>query len=293
MRKPLTRSYFFALRPHQWLKNGLIALPAIAAHSTTHHSLINVLIALMSFSLGASCNYLINDIIDLPHDRAHLEKRHRPIASGLLPTSHAVVLIGLLAAFSVALASMLPTRFIAVLIAYFTLSIAYSLYLKKKLMIDVVLLAALYGIRVVAGGAATGITLSDWLVAFCFFIFFSLALMKRAAELVRLPPNSTEEIAGRSYRGEDRQTITALMAASGFVAVLVLALYITSPAVATLYRNPHLLWGICIVLIYWLGRAFILTDRGEMRLDPVLFAATDRVSLLVGGLVIAIFVVAI
>jgi hypothetical protein len=144
-----------------------------------------------------------------------------------------------------------------------------------------------------AGGAATGIALSDWLVGFCFFIFLSLALVKRMAEIIALAPNSVGNIKGRGYRSEDRQTIIALTAASGFVAVLVLALYITSPEVTTLYRNPKLLWGVCIILVYWLGRAFVLTERGEMRLDPVVFAAMDRISLLAGSVIVGVFLLAL
>jgi len=170
---------------------------------------------------------------------------------------------------------------------------SYSLYLKRKLMIDVVALAALYGIRVLAGSVATGVVLSHWLAGFCFFIFLSLALMKRTTEIILLPASSEDKIKGRGYRRADFPTINALTAASGFVAVLVLALYINSPEVKVLYHRPDLLWGICIILVYWLGRAFFLTGRGEMRQDPVIFAATDWRSLLAGILVVAIFLVAL
>jgi 4-hydroxybenzoate polyprenyltransferase/phosphoserine phosphatase len=285
--------YLLALRPHQWLKNGLIALPAVAAHDFSISGLVTVLIAFASFSLGASSIYLVNDILDLPHDRAHPEKRHRSIAAGKVPLSHAVFLFGVVAALSIALALMLPLAFMLILIAYFGLSTIYSLHLKRKLMVDVVALAALYGARVLAGGAATGIVLSHWLVGFCFFIFLSLALVKRMAEIVALAPTSVGNVKGRGYRNEDRQTIVALSAASGFVAVLVLALYINSPEVTALYRNPDLLWGICIILVYWLGRVYFLTGRGEMHQDPVIFAATDRISLLAGVLVVAVLLVAL
>jgi 4-hydroxybenzoate polyprenyltransferase len=180
-----------------------------------------------------------------------------------------------------------------VLATYFGLSISYSFYLKRKLMIDVVALAALYGMRVLAGGVATGIVLSHWLVGFCFFIFLSLALMKRATELISLPDTAVDNIKGRGYRRTDLPIVNALTAAAGFVAVLVLALYISSPEVTMFYRQPDLLWGICIVLVYWLGRAFFLTGRGEMRQDPVVFAITDRISLLAGALVAAAFLVAL
>jgi 4-hydroxybenzoate polyprenyltransferase/phosphoserine phosphatase len=285
--------YLLALRPHQWLKNTLVALPTIAAHDFSMAGLVTVAIAFLSFSLGASSVYLANDMLDLPHDRAHPQKRHRSIAAGLVPLSEAAGLLAVTAGLSIALAFMLPWAFLLVLISYFALSMSYSLYLKRKLMIDVVALAALYGIRVVAGAAATGVVLSHWLVGFCFFIFLSLALVKRTAEMVALSPDSVGKIKGRGYRRDDLPTITALTAASGLVAVLVLALYVNSPEVKALYRYPDLLWGISVILVYWLGRVCFLTGRGEMDQDPVLFAATDRVSLMSGVLVAIVFLVAL
>jgi 4-hydroxybenzoate polyprenyltransferase len=286
-------AYLRALRPHQWLKNCLIALPAIAGHDHSLATLITVLIAFASFSLGASSVYLINDMIDLPHDRLHVEKRHRPFAAGTMPLSHGVVVLAAVASLALALALLLPWAFFLVLAVYFGLSMAYAFYLKRKLMIDVVALAALYGIRVLAGGAATGIVLSHWLVGFCFFIFLSLALVKRTTEMIALPKTSAGNIKGRGYRRVDLPIITALTAASGFVAVLVLSLYIASPDVTSLYRRPQVLWGICVILVYWIGRVCFLTGRGEMRQDPVVFAATDKISLITGVIVAAIFLAAL
>jgi 4-hydroxybenzoate polyprenyltransferase len=291
-RKLAIRPYLLALRPHQWLKNGLVALPTIASHDFSIIGLLTVLVAFVSFSFGASTVYLVNDMLDLPHDRAHFEKRHRSLASGAVPLNHAVILLCVVAVLSVGLALMLRGAFLLVLIGYFGFSLIYSLYLKRKLMIDVVALAALYGVRVVAGGVATGIPLSHWLVGFCFFIFLSLALMKRAVEIISLPKTTVGNVRGRGYRRADLPVINALTAASGYVSVLVLALYIYSPEVRMFYRQPDLLWGICIVLVYWLGRAFVLTARGEMGQDPVTFAATDRISLLAGAIITAVFLVA-
>jgi 4-hydroxybenzoate polyprenyltransferase/phosphoserine phosphatase len=287
------RAYFRSLRPHQWLKNFLLFLPVLAGHTFSEDTALNALVAFVSFGFGASSIYLINDMIDLPNDRVHSEKRRRPIAAGEIPLSHTAILSGILAVLSISLALALPQPFMLVLVGYFALSTSYSFYLKRKLMIDVVALAALYGIRVVAGSAATGIVLSHWLLGFCFFIFLSLALMKRTTEIILLPKESVGNIKGRGYRRRDFPTINSLTAASGFVAVLVLALYISSPEVAVLYRRPEFLWGICIVLVYWLGRAFCLTGRGEMRQDPVIFAATDRISILSGLLVAVIFLLAL
>jgi 4-hydroxybenzoate polyprenyltransferase/phosphoserine phosphatase len=286
-------AYLLALRPHQWLKNILLALPAIAAHDFSVGKAIVVLAAFMSFSLAASVVYLINDMLDLPHDRAHSEKRHRSLAAGAVPLSHAVVLTGLLSMLAIGLALTLPPIFGVILIAYFGFSMSYSLYLKRKLMIDVIALAALYGIRVMAGSAATSTVLSHWLIGFCFFMFLSLALVKRLSEVMAVAQSSVDNIKGRGYRREDLQVIIALTAASGFAAILVFALYITSPEVRALYRSPELLWGICIVLVYWLGRAYLLAGRGTMHQDPVIFAATDRASLLAGVMVALVFLVAL
>jgi 4-hydroxybenzoate polyprenyltransferase len=271
----------------------LLALPTLAAHDFSVGGLITVAIAIASFSLGASSVYLVNDMLDLPHDRAHPEKRRRSIAAGLVPINEALLLLGVVGSLSVGLALLLPLAFMAVLLTYFALSMGYALYLKRKLMIDVVALGALYGIRVVAGSVATGVVLSHWLVGFCFFIFLSLAMVKRTAEMVAQGTETVGKIKGRGYRSEDLSTITALTAASGFVAVLVLALYTNSPEVKALYRHPELLWGISMILVYWLGRVCFLTGRGEMEQDPVLFAATDRISLMSGALIALIFLVAL
>ena len=286
-------TYLKALRPHQWLKNALLFLPALAGHAFNEQTLVPALVAFISFSLGASSIYLINDMVDLPHDRAHPEKRHRPFASGTIPVSHGALIFALILGISLSLSLLLPPMFLVALAGYLCLAMSYSLYLKQKLMVDVVALAALYGIRVLAGSAVTGIVLSQWLAGFCFFIFLSLALMKRTTEIILLPETSEDKVKGRGYRRGDLAVLNALTVASGFVGVLVLALYINSPDVMTLYRRPDLLWGICIALVYWLGRAFFLTGRGEMRQDPVIFAATDRNSLLTGILIIVLFVAAI
>jgi 4-hydroxybenzoate polyprenyltransferase/phosphoserine phosphatase len=285
--------YVLTLRPHQWLKNILLALPAVGAHDASIGAIYAVLIAIASFSLGASSVYIVNDMLDVPVDRAHPEKRCRPLAAGILPLSDAVVLLGLTGTVALALALALPLLFLLVLGVYVCFSISYSFYLKRKLMIDVVALAALYGLRVWAGSVATGIALTDWLIGFCFFLFLSLAMVKRATEVMALAQSEAGNIKGRGYRRSDLPILDGLMIASGFVGVLVLALYINSPEVVLLYHRPQLLWGICVILVYWLGRMFFLTGRGEMRQDPVIFAATDWISLLSGALIATIFLVAL
>ena len=283
------RPLFMSMRPHQWLKN----LPALTAHDFRINTLLTLVAAFMSFSLGASCIYLINDMLDLPHDRVHAEKRRRPLASGAISIVQALVLVCITIAVSSSLSMMLPWVFLLVLGIYLVLSLSYSAYLKRKLMVDVVALAALYGIRVLAGGAAVGNHLTDWLVGFCFFIFLSLALMKRTTEIMTQPEDSTSNVKGRGYRRADLPVLYGLTTTSGFVAVVVLALYINSPEVKVLYNRSEVLWGICVILVYWLGRAFFLTGRGEMRQDPVVFAATDRISLISSALFMAVFLLAL
>ena len=285
--------YISALRPHQYLKNALLGLAPLAAHAFSLDVLITVSIAITSFSLGASSIYLINDVFDLPYDRVHPEKRKRALAAGIMPIRHAAILSFFLSALSLSIAALLPISFAIALVSYFGLALTYSFYFKRKLMIDVVVLAALYGIRVIAGGFAVGVTLSHWLLGFCFFIFLCLALMKRATEIMLLKRKNFDNADGRNYRWVDLQNINALIGASGFVAVLIFALYLNSPQVIKLYSRPELLWGICILLVYWLGRTFLLVGRGEMRYDPVIFAATDRNSWLVAVLAAAVFFLAI
>ncbi len=265
---------FSALRSHQWLKNTLVALPAIALHQI---DVVAILLAFVSFCLMASAVYLINDICDYKQDRKHPTKRRRAIASGAISRERAIVISGVLCVTSMAVALALPANFMSALAIYFILACWYCLGLKHIMMLDVVILAMLYGIRVLAGAEATQIHLSQWLIGFCFFLFLCLALCKR--------------IADRRKPYEQDDTLTALMAAAGFVSVLMLALYINySP---DLYRYPWMLWGICVVLTYWIGRICLITSRGKMHDDPVVFAATDGASWLCGGITAAIFWAAI
>jgi 4-hydroxybenzoate polyprenyltransferase len=291
--KPAPSVYLHALRPHQWLKNTLVALPTVMAHDFQVGNLFVVLFAFVSFCLCASSIYIINDIVDLPYDKTHPEKRNRPLASGAIALGDARTLSAILAILSTISAVTISGRFFVVIMGYFSLSVIYSWYLKRMLMVDVVVLAMLYGIRVFGGAVATGIPLSHWLIGFCFFIFLCLALVKRTTEMIALASEDSSRIAGRAYVRTDLQTMTGLTAAAGFVSVLVLALYINSPEVVPLYRHPELLWGICVVLVGWLGRICLLTARGEMHDDPVVFAATDQASLLAGALIVAVFLLAL
>ena len=279
------------LRPVQWLKNLLVFIPIVAGHAITAANVATSLAAFVAFSLAASSAYCINDLADLANDRRHPRKRLRPFASGALPVIWGLVAAPLLVATAAIIAGAISTAALAALALYYAITLAYSFSLKRRPIMDVMTLAALYTIRIVGGGAATGVPVSEWLLAMAIFLFLSLAVVKRCGELVRQEDNDASEtnIAGRGYHSGDLQVLTAIGAASGFGAVLVLALYINSDQVMTLYTRPHLLWGCCFVLMYWIGRMLLLSHRGDIHDDPVVFAATDRGSL-VAFAVIAITV---
>lgn len=266
-----------AMRVHHWVKNLLIFVPLVATHALLDLNLLGqAALAFLAFGLCASSVYLLNDLLDLPADRRHPTKRLRPLASGTLPIREGILLIPALLASAVALALLLPPLFLGVLGAYYATTLAYSFRLKREPTLDVLVLAGLYTVRVIAGGAAIGVIPSFWLLAFSMFLFLSLAVVKRYAEL--LAADGGEPVEGRDYRPADLAALSALGAASGLMAVLVLALYVNSEAVTVLYKRPELIWLLCPLLLYWMARVWLLTGRGEMHEDPVLFAIRDRVS---------------
>ncbi len=282
------RDWLRALRVHQWAKNLLIFVPPLAGHRFGP-VLLECLVAFFSFSLCASSVYLLNDLVDMRSDRHHPSKGRRPFASGALPLLHGLAVAPVLLATSLALAWRQPWQFLLVLLGYYGLTLGYSLLLKRKMTTDIVTLACLYGIRLVAGSVAAGVPLSPWLAAFSIFLFLSLALVKRCTELIVRAEAGQGDPPGRGYRLRDLPVLEAMAAASGYLAVLVMALYINSPAVVTLYRRPGLLWLSCVILIHWVSRMLIITHRGEMHDDPMIFAATDRGSLISAGLMAAVF----
>jgi 4-hydroxybenzoate polyprenyltransferase len=269
--------YVKPLRIHQWLKNILVLVPALAAHHLGSELLADT-VGFVAFSLCASSVYIVNDLVDLAADRAHPRKRFRPIASGRIPLVHAAIMAPLLLLSAFVLALALPLKFSAVLAGYFVLTCLYSFDLKRRAIVDVVVLACLYGARLLAGSAASGIDLSPWLAAFAVFLFTCLALVKRCSEIRDRIAASKSDPPGRGYRLSDLPVLQSMAAASGYVSVLVLALYFNSDAVKQLYDHYNRLWVVCVLLIYWLSRTLLLTHRGEMHDDPVVFAATDRVS---------------
>lgn len=279
------RSWAKALRFHQWMKNLLVFSPLLAAHQVGNFDLLlQGAFAFLVFGLCASSVYVLNDLIDLSDDRYHPTKRNRPFASGRLSAvaGLAVALLLLFAAFGGA-AWLLPWKFTAILGCYYMLTLAYSLALKRVMMVDVIVLGMLYTIRIVAGAFAFGHDLTFWVLAFSMFIFLSLALVKRYAELIDARRKGNEvKTRGRGYFPADLEMLSSLGAASGYLSVMVLALYIQDIKTVSMYQHPELIWLSCPLLLFWISRIWMLTHRGQMHDDPVLFAIKDKVSILVG-----------
>jgi len=279
-RPSVLRALIKELRPHQWAKNGLVVLPVVLAPGIPTLELIGrALLAALAFSMCASAGYVWNDLLDIEADRAHHTKRNRPFASGALPVAFGPPLfLGLIAlGFSLSLWA-LPASFSLMLLLYFAGTVGYSLYFKRILIVDVIVLAGLYTHRILAGGIATGIPISSWLMGFSLFLFLSLAFAKRYVELAL--HQGDEKIKNRDYYKVDLQMIGAMGPASGFLAALVWSLYVEMGSHASRYAEPIVLWLAVPVLLYWVTRIWILTGRGQMQDDPVRFALKDRVSLL-------------
>ena len=284
------RALMRALRPHQWAKNILIFLPLLAAHRMDAPGLSQAVLAFIAFGLLASSVYVINDLLDLPSDRAHPRKRARPFASGQLALRHGLWLTPFLLVAGFGLGALLGPGFVAVLLAYYLTTTAYSMWLKQVPVLDICTLAGLYTLRIVAGAVATSTPLSVWLLAFSIFFFFSLAAVKRQAELVDAVAADRALNARRGYRAEDLPLVAMMAVGAGYVSVLVMALYVNSPEVTDLYARPEVLFGICAILLFWISRIVLITHRGKMHDDPVVFAAEDKVSYAAFGLVFLLVV---
>jgi 4-hydroxybenzoate polyprenyltransferase/phosphoserine phosphatase len=288
------RDFVRALRPHQWTKNVLVFVPLLTSHQLESVASITAAVwAFFAFGLCASAVYVVNDLLDLSSDRLHARKRTRPFAAGTLKLSTGFALVPLLLGAAAAVAWRLPPLFGWVLAGYFALTLAYSVELKRIAVVDAMTLAGLYTSRIVAGACAIGVPLSFWLLQFSIFLFLSLAMVKRYAELDDLRRAGRTRASGRGYRVDDLTLLHSFGTAAGYGAVLVLALYINSPEVKKLYGDPEYIWALCVLLLYWISRVWIKTHRGEMHDDPVVYALKDRVSQLVGVLCAAIVYVAL
>jgi len=278
---------------HQWAKNILVFLPMIAGHRFDAATIAATLVGFVCFCCAASSAYVVNDLLDLPGDRAHPSKSRRPFAAGRIPITHGVGLAVLLMVAAFAFSLFLPWRFSGILAIYVACTLGYSLLLKRKVLVDVIMLGGLYTVRVFAGLAAVDIHQTQWLLMFCLFLFLSLAVVKRCSELIANRAAGKMRTTGRGYRVEDLSVLLPLGAAAGYGAVFVVALYMSSPEVAALYAHPNRLWLVCPLLLYWISRVLILANRGELDDDPVTFALTDRISWITGVCVAAVIAVSI
>jgi len=295
-RRPLLRMFIKTMRCQQWLKNLLIFAPMFLAHRFTDRAcLTDTVLAFFAFSCAASSIYVLNDLFDLSADQHHPRKCRRPFASGDLPIAAGSLLMPLLVIISIIFCLFLPLFFFFALLAYYAITTLYSWRIKQIAIADVLTLAILYSMRILAGSAATGTPTSGWFIEFAIFLFLSLALVKRLSELREMGNGSELKQAQRErgYTTDDLPLLLAFGTASGYIAVFVFTLYLGSDKVAELYSRPQLLWLFCPLLLYWITRIWHLAWRGRMPDDPLAFAARDPQTYLVGAIGIAAILFAI
>lgn len=294
-RRPSLRTWLKALRIHQWSKNALVFVPLLLGHAYGEAATILTCVAgFLLMGLLASGTYLVNDLVDLASDRRHPDKCKRPLARGDIKAGAAMAVAAVLIAGSLAAAAALSTAFLVTLIAYLAVTLSYSFYLKRLLLIDVFVLAALFTSRIAMGIALAGVAPSSWLLTFTMFFFLSLSLAKRHAEIVSTAARGVAKLSGRDYESADVPLTVALGVAANAVAMLVLFLYLTFDAMPTgFYSAPYWLWGAAFVVFLWSLRIWGLAHRGRLDADPVAFAITDRFSIVLGIVVAGVFVMAI
>jgi len=280
------------VRAHQWVKNLLIFLPAILAHDLSNQVVITLLTGFLAFSLVASGTYIVNDLVDLEADRKHPVNRKRPIAAGRIGLPTAIGLMALCVAGGILLAVTVPAPFLGIVALYAMLSLAYSGYLKRLLVIDVLALASFYSMRILAGGVAAAVPISGWLLSFSIFFFLGLALLKRYVELLMSRSDGKPGTA-RAYSGDDVTFVGAFGVVSGMLAILVFVLYLNSGDVVVLYSRPELLWWVNLPLIYWTMRMWLNASRGLIHSDPIISALKDPVSYVCAGAVATLLLLAI
>ena len=289
----LMRILFKAIRIHQWAKNFLIFIPLIMSHNFLNISyLADLCLAFLAFGLSASSVYILNDLLDLESDRHHQKKRYRAFASGQLSILKGILIIPILLTLSATIAFSLSGGFGYALLIYFITTTAYSFFLKSIAIVDVIVLGFLYTIRIIAGGLAANIPNTHWLLAFSFFLFVSLAFVKRFSELKSSPAKGDQKIKGRGYYTDDLEQISSFGTASGYLSILILALYLNSNHARELYANATMLWLICPVFLYWISRIWLLARRGIMIEDPVRFTISDPVSYFVVVLIGIVLLIA-
>ena len=302
-RSSTLKSWLRAVRLHQWAKNVLIFVPLVLAHAWDTTRLGAATVAFFSFGLCASATYIVNDLLDIEADRRHPRKRRRPFAAGDLSAIAGLgaVFVMIAASFVLAMlvhrviravpgthAELLPNNFLVWLLIYTVTTLTYSLYLKRTLLLDVFVLSGLYTVRILAGSAATGVTISEWLGGFSVFFFLSLAFVKRFSELEALQARGGLAPAGRGYHVGDLEQLRAFGTGSMFAAVLVTTLYISNPQTSELYEHAKRLWLVVPILLLWLSQVWMLASRGQMHDDPVVWAITSKRSLLLGAVMAAV-----
>ncbi|PHS68657.1 MAG: hypothetical protein COB23_08945 [Methylophaga sp.] len=290
---PSIKDYLKAIRVHQWVKNTLIFVPFFLNQKLDDFdSLFRLAICFICLSLLASGTYIMNDLLDLQSDRLNRYKRGRAFASGLIPIKQAVIMMAILTLLFIVMASLLPSNLVLLLLLYLVTTSLYSFYFKTAAMLDVCVLAGLFTLRIFCGIIAIQGPWSFWLLVFSMFFFLSLAFAKRFSELDNLQSESEGRAPGRGYYIEDKSMLKSFGTASGFISILVIALYLNSTKVSQMYAHPEILWLICPLLLYWIGRIWLITGRGQMHEDPIVFAIKDSVSLVTVCLCGAIVLIA-
>jgi 4-hydroxybenzoate polyprenyltransferase len=278
-----------ALRLHQWVKNTLMFVPLVLAHQFFNADKVATLVlGFIAFNIAASSVYVLNDLLDLAADRKHPRKKKRPFAAADLPLAHGIAVLPVLFVTGFGLALYASPAFTGVLAGYYVLTLAYSFDLKRRALLDVFTLASLYTLRIIAGAAAASVELSPWLLGFSIFLFLSLGVVKRVAEIDSSRQRGITEVAGRGYRIDDLRMLEMLGVAAGYASVVVLALYVSAPESKLLYPHHQLLWMFAPLLLYWISRVWLVTHRGEMHDDPIVFALKDSPSRIVGLLTVLV-----
>lgn len=283
-----------SLRLHQWTKNLLVFVPIVLAGQLTDlAALTDTVIAFLALCMVASSTYLINDMWDLADDRLHWSKCHRPLASGRLPVTMAAATVPFGITIGFALAAMASTAVVLLLAAYLALTIAYTFGLKRLVLVDGVVLAFLFTLRLALGVVAADVPPSAWLVVFSMFLFASLSYAKRHAEITRVADRHGRHVNGRGYQTSDAPVVLTMGLATGIGAVVIMVLYIVQDAFAqTFYGNTIWLWAFPPLLFLFVARIWLVCLRDELDDDPVAFALADRVCMTLVALGIVCFVFA-
>ncbi len=286
--KLLFHNTFKILRPYQWVKNSLVFIPMIMSHKLNFENFFLSFKAFIIFSLTASIVYIINDISDIKSDKKHPYKKYRPLAAGLITLKQCKTLILILLIFCSLFLFNINTKFFLLIISYFIISNLYTFIFKKFAIIDLLILGILYTLRIIGGGLISDISISVWLLSFSIFFFISLASIKRLIELINAKKLKNKKISGRGYVVNDKKAVNLISVFTSYISIFVLILYINSPQVLNLYSSPNILWGICIIIFFWISRIINVAKKGEIKDDPVVYAIKDKISYLCVLLILCI-----